>query len=322
MTMESNAPPAGPEIEEAARLWAIRVQDPQFADWDGFTEWLERNPAHLSAYETALDQADRAADLLRFAPAPAWEAESETVRAPSRRWFVGGAVAAALALAVGLGTLDRGMPAEQIVTAPGERRTLELADGSRVILNGDTQLTIDADSPRHVELAQGEALFEIRHDESDPFVVVTGETRLVDAGTVFNVVADGGALEVEVAEGAVIYQPDASAIRLDAGDGLRRASAGATPVVHKANAEAVGAWQTGELHYDGASLDRIARDLGRNLGRPVEPTAGTSSIRFSGTLILDGEPEEVLARAGPLLGVTFTASGKGWTMSPANGPPR
>jgi transmembrane sensor len=35
------------ELEEAARLWAIRVQDPAFADWDGFTEWLERDRAHL-----------------------------------------------------------------------------------------------------------------------------------------------------------------------------------------------------------------------------------------------------------------------------------
>ena len=324
MTMESNAPPLDPEIAEAARAWAIRVDDPGFADWDGFTAWLERSPAHLAAYEAALAQADAAAALLAAKPRPAWQPEPETEpRLPRRRWFAGMAVAAALAGVAGWGLIDRGSPAEQIATAPGERRAIELADGSRIILNGGTQVTIDRDTPRHVELARGEALFEVRHDEADPFVVVTGDTRLVDAGTVFNVVAEGGALDVEVAEGAVIYQPGANQVRLDAGDALTRPRAGAAPVLRKANPRDVGGWQVGELHYAGARLDRIARDLARNLGRPVRVAGDAASLQpFSGTIVLKGEPEAVLASAGPLLGVRFTADGEGWVMSPANGPPR
>lgn len=322
MTMESNAPPPTPEIEEAARLWAIRVDDPGFSDWDGFTQWLEQSPAHLVAYETASAQTDAAAALLAAAPKPAWQPEPEAETRPlRRRWFAGIAIAAAVAGVAGWGLIERGHPAEQIATAPGERRAIDLADGSRVILNGGTQVTIDRDTPRQIELAQGEALFEVRHDDANPFVVVTGDTRLLDAGTVFNVVAEGGALDVEVAEGAVIYQPGANQVRLDAGEGLSRATANAAPVLRKAIAQNVGGWQDGALHYDDAPLDRIARDLARNLGRPMQ-FEGAASARFTGTLMLDGEADVVLARAAPLLGVRFTARGKGWVMSPANGPPR
>lgn len=320
MTMESNALPT-PEIAEAARLWAIRAGDPGFSDWDGFTQWLEESPAHLAAYETALAQADEAAELLAAAPRPAWQPQAETgYRPPRRRWLAGAAVAAAVAGVTGWGLIDRGHAPEQIATAPGEHRTIELADGSRIILNGGTRITIDRDTPRHVELAQGEALFEVKHDDANPFLVVTGNTRLLDAGTVFNVVAEGGALDVEVAEGAVIYQPGANQVRLDAGDGLSRARANAVPVLRKANAQNVGGWRTGALYYDKASLDRVAQDLTRNLGRSVK-VEGSGFAPYTGALMLNGSAEDVLARAAPLLGVRFTAQGEGWVMSPANGPP-
>lgn len=321
MTMESNALPT-PEIAEAAQLWAIRASDPGFSDWDGFTQWLEESPAHLDAYETALAQADAAAALLAAAPKPAWQPEPDSgYRPPRRRWFAGAAVAAAVAGVAGWGLIDRGHSPEQIATAPGEHRTIELADGSRIILNGNTRIAIDRDKPRHVELAQGEALFEVKHDEANPFLVVTGNTRLLDAGTVFNVIAEGnGALDVEVAEGAVIYQPGAGQVRLDPGDGLSRSRTGALPVLRKASPQNVGGWRSGALYYDRAPLDRIAQDLTRNLGRTVEVRGG-GFAPYTGTLMLNGSAEDVLARAAPLLGVRFTAHGKGWVMSPANGSP-
>lgn len=321
MTMESNALPT-PEIAEAARLWAIRTGDPGFSDWDGFTQWLEESPAHLPAYETALAQADEAAELLATRPRPAWQPEQESgYRPPRRRWFAGAAVAAAVAAVTGWGLVDRGHSPEQIATAPGEQRSIELADGSRILLNGGTRITIDRDTPRQVELAQGEALFEVKHDEANPFLVVTGNTRLLDAGTVFNVVTEGGALDVDVAEGAVIYQPGADQVRLDAGSGLSRARAGALPVLRKTSPQNVGGWRTGALYYDNAPLDRIAQDLSRNLGRTVK-VEGRGFAPYTGALMLNGSAEDVLARAAPLLGVRFTAQGEGWVMSPANGPPR
>jgi transmembrane sensor len=309
------------ELREAARSWAIRVQEPAFDDWDGFTAWLERDPSHLQAYETALADEAWAIELLSSAPA----APVITPRVQlQRRWWIAGSAAAAAAVAVigGWGVLDRDAPAQQIATAPGEHRMIDLADGSKLALNGSTRVTIDPDTPRQVVLEQGEARFEVRHDASDPFVVLSGGTRLVDAGTIFNVVQDGDALEVGVAEGAVIYEPGANEVRLAPGNTLRRSSRGAKPVVGRANPQTIGSWASGELQYDKPSLDEVARDLTRSLGKPVRTTQGAERISFTGTLMLQGTPEEVLARAEPLLDVKFTATGEGWTMSPAHGPPR
>lgn len=52
------------DLTEAARLWAMRVADPSFADWDGLTRWLETSPAHLAAYEAAADADQWAAEIL------------------------------------------------------------------------------------------------------------------------------------------------------------------------------------------------------------------------------------------------------------------
>lgn len=52
------------ELTEAARLWAMRVADPGFGDWDGLTQWLESSPSHLAAYEAAVESDEWAAATL------------------------------------------------------------------------------------------------------------------------------------------------------------------------------------------------------------------------------------------------------------------
>lgn len=310
------------DLAEAARRWAIRVHDPAFADWDGLTAWLEADPAHVTAYDDAVDADAWAEDLYRAAPArpvmPATEQWPAVAARPRSRRAFGGAMAAGVAVLAGIGgwyAFDRN-PTHSYVTAPGERRTIALADGSRIMLNGATRLDADADHPREVTLLAGEALFEVRHDADRPFVVTNGATRLIDVGTVFNVVADGGALDVAVAEGAVIYSEKRDRIRLNAGDALSRAGAAAPPVLRKADRESVGAWRGGTLYYSDAELRRVGADLARNLGRPIAVDARLAARRFSGTLVIDGTADEVLARTGPVLDVGFTRRDDGWAMTP------
>ncbi len=56
------------DIKEAARLWAVRVGDPAFDDWDGLTRWLEASSAHLVAYEAAVADEEWAAAALTPKP--------------------------------------------------------------------------------------------------------------------------------------------------------------------------------------------------------------------------------------------------------------
>jgi transmembrane sensor len=314
--------PLDSHLGEMAGLWASRAADPAFDDWDGFTAWLEADPAHLAAYEAALDAGDWAADVLSLEggatqangaanddDSPAWS---------NRRRGWSSAIAASVALVGALFAWNAYSGPGAIVTQPGEHRTVQLADGSQVVLNGGTKILLDEGDPRQLELAYGEALFEIRHNAADPFVITVGETRLVDAGTVFNVVGKDGALEVEVAEGAVLYRLAGREIRLGAGEGLSRADAASEPVVTKAAPATVGDWQDGLLQYDNAPLDRIARDLGRNLGIEIVATGGAERKRFAGTLVISGTRAEVFERAEALMGVEFQQQGERWRMIPTH----
>lgn len=307
---------------EAARLWAIRLRDPSFDDWDGLAAWLEQGPENLAAYEAALDSDAWASSLL--ADAASWADNDDLPiardEAPSRgaRFYWAGGLAAVAAVFIALvmfWSQLSGPDVEWIATAPGQHRMIALDDGSRIVMNGGTRIAMTSSGQgRQVELAQGEALFRVKHDGERPFSVLVGDTRLVDAGTVFNVVRDGGALGVAVAEGEVIYRPGTGQIALRRGDVLSRADTRARPVVSHADPVTIGTWEAGSLQYDDATLDQVARDLSRNLGRQITAGRHAAAMHFTGTLSLAGGSKQVLARAGPLLGVTFAPQGSGWTM--------
>lgn len=303
-------------VADAARAWVIRVRDPDFADWDGFTAWLERDPAHAAAYDAAAD-ADDWVEPLFAAPPPLKMPEPGDRVAParpSRRWFViggGGAIAASLALLV-VGTGDQAGDPYSLATAPGERRTVELAAGTRIHLNGDSRLTLDRARPRHAVIERGEALFEVAHDDDAPFTVDVAGARLVDLGTVFNVASGEGALRVAVSEGVVLYNPDAEAIRMEAGDGVE--VRGGRVARRKFAPEAVGAWRRGTLVYADAPMRLVAGDLSRNLGVAVTVGPAIAERRFTGTLSVAGDAAQVLPRVAPALGVAVRREGQRWVL--------
>jgi transmembrane sensor len=303
---------------EAAQAWAIRVQDPAFDAWDGFTAWLEADPAHLAAYEKALDDDAQMAGLLSIAG----QFDSQVPVRSRRRLLVGagGAVAATVVAAAGWWTFGAGPAEREIATGPGEQRVIALADGSKVRLNGATRMRFQPDAPRQVALLEGEALFEVRHDARNPFVVTAGAARLVDAGTVFNVVHQVQQTRVAVAEGAVIYRPGANEVRLQPGDAMTLTGT-AAPVLSRTAPQQIGSWRTGQLFYRDAPLDEVAADLTRSLGEPVE-AVDVGDRRFTGTLAVRGEPRAVLPRIAPLMGVRARKSKEGWILTPVDGPSR
>lgn len=307
------------QIEAEALGWVIRLRDAGDADWEAFTHWLEGDPAHAAAYdEAALADAEaetllppRPVKRIPIAPLPPPPARAPRV---GRRAFLGWGVAASLALVAGYATLSTGSGAYSLETAPGERRQVALADGSRIELNGGTRVTLDRERPRFARLERGEALFRVVHDSSRPFEVEAGEARLRDLGTVFNVVHDGGTLEVAVSEGAVLYNPHREATNLRPGMGLRKVR-GEPLWVGALDREAVGGWREGRLIYSGAPIARIAADLGRNLGVEVRPAESVARRPFSGVIMLDGDRDRALQRASALLGLSLERSGNGWMLT-------
>lgn len=305
-------------LREAALDWLIRQREPDFADWEAFADWLAADPGRAIVYqEMAAADAD-VADLLAAAPAPPL---SMTMAGPPirRRRFLGwagGALAASLVAGVTGYTLFQAPPDPySIQTAAGERRSVTLADGSRIDLNGATRITLDRRNARVATLDRGEALFTVVHDEQRPFLVHAGEAELLDVGTVFNVVRDGGDLSVAVAEGAVLYNPDREARRLDAGRTLTMRKGDPVITIGRADPEVMTAWRQDRLIYDGAPIGLVARDIARNLGVSIAAAPDVATRPFRGVITLDRETDRFLARLGPLLDVSIERGEQGWVLT-------
>lgn len=92
------------------------------------------------------------------------------------------------------------------MTKRGEKLTLMLPDGSKVILNSESSLRYRAsfNKQREVQL-KGEAYFEVERDTLKPFIVNTGEVKTEVLGTSFNVNYSpvNGMVQVAVTDGKV-----------------------------------------------------------------------------------------------------------------------
>ena len=303
-------------LEEQAVAWVIRLRGAGAEDWEEFARWLEADPARNAAYEEAALVDAEVEALPRDAARPVLPIEMPARRGwSSRRAVLGWGIAAALVGVIGLSnTLRSGDSLYAVATGAGEQRSVELADGSRIDLNGDTSLMLDRDDPRFARLDQGEALFTVVHDEARPFRVETGDAELIDLGTVFNVEREADAIEVQVAEGAVRYSDDEERVDLRAGMTVRKARGGRAQLGAR-DADAIQGWREGRLTFSNATYAEVARDLSRNLGLEVSADDSVAQRRFSGVIMVDGNPPLVLRRASALLEVNARQQGDGWLLS-------
>jgi len=74
---------------------------------------------------------------------------------------------------------------------PGERKSFQLPDGSTVILNADSRLSLSGDFNQQDRIItlNGEAYFDVVHNPSKPFIVQTSRMDVKVVGTAFNVKA-------------------------------------------------------------------------------------------------------------------------------------
>lgn len=314
---------------EQAIAWHLRLKDADEDAWIEFAEWLSADPAHNGAYEAVADGDARMLPLLERATFPSRDehkrplefsndedalayGEGEVVRRNPWRW---GALAASIAVAGLFGgqMLPEWDATYPIETSVGETRTVSLADGSEIRLNGSTRIVLDKNDTRWVDIARGEARFAVKHDDSDPFTVVAGEQRLVDIGTVFNVVRTDRQLRVGVAEGAVRYEGMARTVELSAGDTLA-VDRGGKIEISKSPVATIGSWAGGKLVYDQAPLQQVADDLSRSIGISLELPPRMRSRSFSGVIQTVGERDAVRARLEELIGEKIVADGTRWSV--------
>lgn len=311
-----------------AIAWRLRLQSGADEDWGAFVEWLEGDPARSDAYDRV--EAADASILATLASTPAAPlvpvaANDGAVRNGPRRarWAAAfAAVAACVLVVVVAGEMLSSRPDRyDVTTAAGEQRTVDLGNGSFAMLNGNTHLILDRIDPRSAELLEGEATFTVRHDSAHPFAVVSGDHRVEDVGTIFNVIRDRDEFSVEVIDGAVVYDPEERAIGLSAGRALR-VSNGAQPMVVDADPQSIAGWRRGQLSYVDAPLSRVASDMSRTLGVPIAVDADVATLPLTGSIRIQPDPAKSIGDLALVAGVRARRGDDGWVIETLARAPR
>jgi transmembrane sensor len=178
-------------------------------------------------------------------------------------------------LALGVMTWYDGHRHPTYSTEIGENRSITLADGSTVNLNARSKLRIRfSKAERQVELLEGQALFEVRHDAHRPFIVRSGGTLVRAVGTQFDVYRGSGGTTVTVLEGRVtvadaVRAPDpAHATFVSAGEQVTATAQVITKPKHTDVAAAT-AWTQHRLIFDGTPLSEVVDDFNRYNARQL-----------------------------------------------------
>ena len=295
-----------PHIEEQALEWFVRLSDVDApaASWMSFQDWLEADGAHRLAYDdvertwVALDAAVPI-DVI-ILPVAANDERPVQRSANGRRrpaWLLPSfAAAAAAAIVVGIWPQISGVEPVQTYHTDLEARTVVLSDGSQVVMNRHSELSVRMGrSDRTVTLADGEAAFDVTHNPDRPFVITAGDHSVRVLGTAFNVLNHGGHFAVSVERGVVAVTPSGSdgsaaqsAVRLIAGQKITQNQSDA-PALSQVAPERASMWRQGVLIYRDAVLSEVADDLSRYFDKPVTVDLPARSLHFTGSLQVGDE---------------------------------
>lgn len=277
-------------LRKQAVRWIVRLNSGTATPGDRreFEAWLAAGPEHRHEFEqlsrmwAALDGTQ---SLLTAEIAKAeqlWERYTAN-RQAAGRWSwrsVAWPAAGAAALVLMLVTAWWWMRLPEVwmyETAKGAQRQVTLADGSMVMLNTDTRLTVQFSSrTRLIRLGQGEAWFTVRHDERRPFTVQVANGTIRDIGTQFMVNKSPQAVRVNVWEGVVevgVRAPDESGAAahpaiLREGQQVSYDEEGRMSDIRSFDREMVGSWKDGKLIFRSQPLKQVLAEVARY--RPEE----------------------------------------------------
>lgn len=187
----------------------------------------------------------------------------------NKRTRILGAGLLSLAVLATLAWLDPAYRSEHYLTRVGERQTLNLTDGTVVTLDAASEVAVSWHLfSRRSELQRGQALFEVAPRVYRPWLVDAGQASVRVVGTRFNVDRHASEVRVSVAEGRVAVAAGGAERELLPGQQVRASNAGLGALV-AVDANAVDAWQGGQLVFQRTPLGEVLDTIGRYQDRPV-----------------------------------------------------
>jgi len=323
-------------ISELAAHWVVREDAGPLNAEDSLAlaTWLDADPRHRGAYIRARAQwsnLDRLAAV--HGPARSVIETAAPVPTVSRRQLLAASVATFTVLGGGAWWWRLHEGATHYISGIGEIRRIALEDGSTLVLNTASEVTVRWDKfQRNLRLVSGEALFEVAHDKSRPFVVHVNECAVRAVGTAFAVRRGTDQIDVTVTQGVVELAdgaaPSNGVASVGEQPGLQRVTANQRVVIRDghalrpqavtaAEAERHLAWLEGMVAFDGESLQTAIAEINRHNLRQIEVEDAALAAKpivgsFSAT-----DPEAFSAAAAAVLKARVTRDGDVIRLVPA-----
>jgi transmembrane sensor len=300
------------QVFETAASWYVQFQSqpPSPAEQKAWQLWIDSDPAHLAAWNQ-MEQLQRHLGTLPQ------DLKRRALNSGQQRRQV----LKLLLLAAGTGFVGWNVQRHTSLgnvwadykTAVGQRRTISLADGSRIQLNTDSAIDVSFDAAqRLIQLRAGEILVQTgKLGDQRPFYVQTRDGRIQALGTRFSVHQMPNSTRVGVMEDRVSVQPaqaSTAALILNAGEGADFDSRhiGLRPF----QASEV-AWINGQLIVLDARLGDVIAELGRYRSGVLHCDRRARDLRVSGTFRLDST-DAVLANLKASLPINVRYFSRYW----------
>lgn len=212
-------------LDGEAQAWLMRLTsgDATAADAQALKAWCGRSPAHARAFAEANLLWDRLEKVARLPGAG--DTASHRGGLPSRRWFMGGAIAASVAAA---GYLVVRPPMElwpspqefaaDYRTRTAERREIAMGDGVTIELNTRSSLNVSPQAnERQIELIAGEAAISVSSLQAGALTVRAAGGLVHASDAQFNLRSDAGRSVVTCHRGTLAVDYAGRTVDLGAG---------------------------------------------------------------------------------------------------------
>ncbi|ABS68018.1 anti-FecI sigma factor, FecR [Xanthobacter versatilis] len=299
-----------PTARDAALGWFVKMRSGEAtpAEVADFQQWIAAaadNRREYDALEALWGDLDQVGDPRRVAAS----VPASRPMMSRRGLFLGAAgVAAAVVAGVALGVPDWFDGA--IRTGVGEQRQLTLADGSRVVLDADSALSLQfTPQARRLTLQRGRAFFDVAPDPARAFSVTAAGGVTTATGTQFSVHLWSNEVTVAVSESAVSIRAGAAALsRLKAGEAVSYDASGIGETEQVSDAQA-SAWRRGKLIFEDRPLRQVIADVNRYRPGTIMVTDSTLlRLRVSGIFDIR-QPDgvlEAITRSLPVRSMALT----------------
>jgi transmembrane sensor len=259
-------------MEHAIRLWTRRHSGKWLeSDEAELQAWLAAASENREAYEKVARVWAVAGNLNR--PAMAAQADVSSSGVHHGRFSPRSRIALATCAAVLLAALAAPLwnigahwwngPEVRLSTAKGRPRSFVLDDGTKVLLDADSEATASIGAhARRLFLKRGEALLTVSHEAWRQFEVVAGAGRVKDLGTQFDIEALEAATRISVLQGRVEVLTSRAATVLVAGQAGGYDSNG-NLLMQKPLDAAVTRWSAGQRHFEDERLSDVLARLAR-----------------------------------------------------------